>query len=180
MRAPGTRPILILELAGIPFIVFLGSALHFTFEWSGENPLVGVFSAVNESVWEHLKLSFWPALLYAIMEHRYLRGRTKRFLPAKAVGLYLMPLSIVSFFYLYRAFLEESLALDISIFILAVVIGQLASYKLMVRKGSSGISTGVSLLALALLAVLFVVFTFSPPRLPIFEDPTTGGYGIGA
>jgi hypothetical protein len=180
MGAPGTRAILTLELAGIVFIVFLGSALHFTFEWSGGNPLVGVFSAVNESVWEHLKLSFWPALLYALLEHRHLRGRTDRFLPAKAVGIYLMPLFITSSFYLYRAFLEESLALDLSIFVLAVAIGQLASYRLMVRRGPSRISARASLLALALLAGLFVVFTFSPPHLPIFEDPTSGGYGIRA
>jgi len=45
------------------------------------------FSAVNESVWEHLKLSFWPALPHSLLEHRHLRGRTGRFLPAKAVGI---------------------------------------------------------------------------------------------
>ncbi|MCQ5363004.1 MAG: DUF6512 family protein [Candidatus Methanomethylicia archaeon] len=36
------------ELAGIIFIVIVGSFLHFTYELSGENPLVGAFSAVNE------------------------------------------------------------------------------------------------------------------------------------
>jgi hypothetical protein len=135
----------------------------------------GGLSAVNESVWEHLKLSFWPALLYALLEHRHLRGRTDRFLPAKAVGIYLMP-PVTSSFYLYRAFPEESLALDLSIFVLAVAIGQLASYRLMVRRGPSRISARASLLALALLAGLFVVFTFSPPHLPIFEDLTSRGY----
>lgn len=49
---------LILKLIGMIFIIFLGSMLHFTFELSGRNPLVSVFSAVNESVWENLKLAF--------------------------------------------------------------------------------------------------------------------------
>jgi len=56
------KPILIFELLGIVFIVLVGSALHFTFELSGDNPLVGVFSAVNESVWEHLKLGFLASI----------------------------------------------------------------------------------------------------------------------
>ena len=46
------------ELAGIVFTVIIGTMLHFTFELSGNQPVVGVFSAVNESVWEHLKLGF--------------------------------------------------------------------------------------------------------------------------
>jgi len=53
----------------------------------GQESPGGGFSAVNESVWEHLKLSFWPALPYSLLEHRHLRGRTDRFLPAKAVGI---------------------------------------------------------------------------------------------
>jgi hypothetical protein len=57
------------ELVGMVFIILLGSMLHFTFEWSGNQPIVGVFSAVNESVWEHLKIAFWPALLYLIFEY---------------------------------------------------------------------------------------------------------------
>jgi len=170
--------ILKLELAGVVFIVLVGSVLHFTFELSGSNPLVGVFSAVNESVWEHLKLSFWPALLYAVIEYRYLNKKTGNFFHAKTVGIYLMPLIIVSLFYLYRAFTEENLLLDILLFILAVAIGQLASYKLTVWKGASKIYTVISVIALILLASLFIIFTFYPPQLPIFQDPISRGYGI--
>ena len=43
MSNPKMSPILIFELVGIIFIVVVGSALHFTFELSGRNPLVGVF-----------------------------------------------------------------------------------------------------------------------------------------
>ena len=52
------RRVLFFELTGIVFIIILGSILHFTFEWSGSQVVVGVFSAVNESVWEHFKLGF--------------------------------------------------------------------------------------------------------------------------
>ena len=38
-----------------------GAALHFLYDvWP--NPLTAVLAPVNESVWEHLKLFFWPTL----------------------------------------------------------------------------------------------------------------------
>ena len=40
----------------------LGVFLHFTYEISNNNPIVGIFSAINESTWEHLKLIFFPML----------------------------------------------------------------------------------------------------------------------
>jgi len=90
-----------------------------------------------------------------------------------------MPLIIVSsFFYLYRIFSEENLTLDIIIFIAAVAIGQLASYKLMIWKKTLKIYAKISLVAIITLAGLFVIFTFYPPRLPLFQDPISNGYGI--
>lgn len=174
---PDSKRILRLELFGMLFIVVLGSALHFTFELSGDNPLVGAFSAVNESVWEHLKLAYWPALLYAIIEYRLLKGVPGFFL-GKAIGIYLMPITIVALFYTYRAFLEESLIIDILIFILAVIIGQLVGYKIMVWKEPSKASLRISVLSLMLLGMVFILFTYYTPHLPIFQDPISGGYGI--
>ena len=82
------------------FISLLGGVLHFTFGWSGYNPVVGIFSAVNESVWEHLKLGFWPALLYMIIEYRFLKAANNFFL-AKTVVPYTMTAIIPAIFYSY-------------------------------------------------------------------------------
>ena len=45
----------------------LGTLLHFTYEWSGEDKIVAIYSAVNESTWEHLKLVFYPMTIMAII-----------------------------------------------------------------------------------------------------------------
>lgn len=167
------------EVIGMFFIIILGSLLHFTFEWSGHQPIVGVFSAVNESVWEHLKLGFWPALFYAIIECRLLKKSTNNFLFAKTVGIYLIPIIIPILFYSYTAVLEESvLVIDILTFVVAVIIGQLVSYKLLTYRELPDMLNKISLVALVLLGVAFVLFTFYPPHLPLFRDPVTGEYGI--
>ena len=174
------RRILFFELVGIVFIIIFGSVLHFTFEWSGHQAVVGVFSAVNESVWEHLKLGFWPAIVFALIEFKYLSKATSNFLFAKTIGIYLIPIVIVLIFYSYTAILGESiLVIDILSFVIAVIVGQLVSYRLLMGKTLPYNLDMISLVALILLGLAFVLFTFYPPQLGLFQDPITGGYGIG-
>jgi hypothetical protein len=173
------RRIFFYELAGIVFIIVFGSILHFTFEWSGNQAIVGVFSAVNESVWEHLKLGFWPAMVFALIEYRYLKKLTDNFLFAKTVGIYLIPIIITILFYSYTAILGESiLVIDILTFVIAVIVGQLVSYRLLTWKSLPYNLNVISLFALILLGLAFVLFTFYPLQLAMFEDPITGEYGI--
>ncbi len=54
-------------LFGIIFTFILGTLLHFVYEWSGSNVIVGIFSPVNESVWEHLKLLYFPMSLWLLL-----------------------------------------------------------------------------------------------------------------
>ncbi len=173
------KNVLVMEIAGAVFIIFLGSALHFTYALSGNQPLVGFFSAVNEAVWEHLKLAFWPSLVWMLIEFNPLRKITNNFLSAKAIGTYVMVVIIPIVFYLYTLFTGRSVfQIDITTFVVAVVIGQVVSYKLMQKKKLSKFANIISVMALIFLAVLFVVFTFYPPHLPLFLDSNTRQYGI--
>ena len=165
---------LVWELAGIPFIVTIGSALHFAFEWSGFWTPLALFAAVNESTWEHLKLAFWPCLFWAILECRRIDVDQDLFWAAKGYGLLIPPIVIVTVFSSYTAILEYNiLAVDISIFILAVALGQIVSARQLTR---SRLPFGRMLLTLQILA--YATLTFVPPSVPLFQDPRTGDYGI--
>ena len=117
-----------LELLGIPFIVIVGSLLHFTFAWSGYWPPVALIAAVNESVWEHLKLAFWPSIVWAAAVYVALRPNATQFWSASGYALLIAPLLIVTIFYTYTAIVGRNLlALDIATFVIAVAAGQIAS-----------------------------------------------------
>jgi len=123
-----SRSVLFWELIGTIFIIILGSVLHFAFEWSGNQPVVGVFSAVNESVWEHLKLAFWLALLFMLIEYAALKKKVNNFALAKTIGVYLMVIIIPIVFYSCTAMTGKSIfVIDISTFVVAVIIGQMSS-----------------------------------------------------
>jgi FtsH-binding integral membrane protein len=172
------KKILILEVIGTLFIIFLGTALHFTFAASGDNPVVGSVSAVNESVWEHLKLPFWPSIFWLLIIMYPLRNTVSNFFSAKAVGIVLMVIIIPVVFYTYTAFTKENLAIDIATFMIAVIVGQIVSVILYRKTSRSRITEAVAIAVLVLLATMFLAFTFYPPHLPIFLDSESGKYGI--
>jgi len=166
------------EISGIAFVFLLGAMLHFVFEWSGESRIVGLFASVNESVWEHFKQGFWPMCLYAAIEYRFLRGHVSNFLTSKAIAVYLIPTITGLVFYGYTAIVgEEILIVDILIFLAAIVVGQLISYKIMTSAKVPGVSSFVSPIFIIILALVLMLFTLYPPHLPIFLDANTGMYG---
>lgn len=171
--------ILVYEIIGTFFIIILGSALHFTFEISGRLPFVGAFSAVNESIWEHLKLAFFPSLFWLLIEYLPLKKQANNFFIAKMMGTYLMVMIIPIVFYSYTAFTGESLfAIDISTFMVAVIVGQILSYKLLIRKQLNQNLNKIAAVAIIVLALAFIIFTFYPPNIEPFRDSGTGKYGI--
>ena len=174
------KRILKLELIGSAFIIILGSLLHFVFKWFNFFWLVGIFSAVNESIWEHLKLAVIPAALWFLIEDKILKYEIPNFVFAKVKGIFLMPFLIVVLFYSSKAILgTHFLWLDILIFIISVLLGQLLSYWLMfywppVKK----FYAVIGLILLICLLICFAIFTFYPPKIFLFQDPISGGYGI--
>ncbi|MFH1381719.1 MAG: DUF6512 family protein [Chloroflexota bacterium] len=167
------------EMSGIVFVFLLGALLHFIFEWSDESRIIGLFASVNESVWEHFKQGFWPMVIYAAIEYRFLSGRINNFFTAKAVAVYLIPSITGLVFYGYTAIIgKEILIVDILIFLVAIIIGQLTSYRIMTSARLHKYTNLISLIFIILLASALILFTFYPPHLPIFIDGNTAMYGI--
>jgi hypothetical protein len=74
------------ELAGVAVIFLTGSALHSVFDWTGHWRPIAWFAPVNESVWEHFRLAFWPGVLYAMLEYLALRRSVNIFWVGKKEG----------------------------------------------------------------------------------------------
>lgn len=50
-------------LLSIIIISIVGTISHFLYDISNHNKIVGLFTAVNESIWEHIKIALTPATL---------------------------------------------------------------------------------------------------------------------
>lgn len=169
--------ILIFEIVSTIFIMILGTLLHFTYEWSNNNVLVGTFSAINESTWEHLKLIFFPMLITLVIGYIYIGKNIPNYLCAKVLGIIVAILFTIIFFYTYTGIIGTNFAIiDISSFFIAVVLGQYVAYQKMQSKSSC--NNLIAIIILLVLYLCFLIFTFFPPHIALFRDPITGIFGI--
>ena len=156
----------------ISFIVvcIVGTLLHFTFEWSGNNHIVAAFSSTNESTWEHLKLVFYPMLIMTVIGYFYLGKDVKNYLCAKTLGIIYAISFIVIFFYTYTGIIGKNFAfLDIGSFFVGVFLGEFVAYKMTLSmKCCNKLSAGIVLIILLL---CFITFTFNAPSIGLFRNP---------
>lgn len=165
-------------LWGIPVIFLVGTLLHFAYEWTGEFWLVGIFAPVNESVWEHLKMAFWPILgwwgLGSLLFKDLDSMERKSWMIACSSSAVTAPMVIVAFFYSYTGALGiESIVLDIFSLFLGIKLGQLLGLHLYNYLKARNIFSVIAVTIILVMILAFIVFTFYPPDLPIFIEASS-------
>lgn len=166
------------QMGGFIFTAVAGTLLHFLFDWTGGSLVVALFSAVNESIWEHLKLLFYPMVTVAVIQYfRWGKG-IPSFWCIKLLSILLGLVLIPVVYYTYTGILGiQADWFNITIFFLMAAVVYWMETKLLQRQYACGLGPQFAVALLCLTAVVFTVFTFMPPRMPLFQDPLTGTYG---
>ena len=143
-----------------------GVLLHFLFHWF-PNPVLALVSPVRESVWEHVKLLYFPLLGTSLLLTRGNKGigRTPWLLSTVAVCAIMLGAG-----YLYHVTLRgESLYVDLALYFVLLAVGFLLPRVLWPLCEWPGTDKAAVALA-ALLGALIVWFTFFPPDAALFAD----------
>lgn len=149
------------------FIVLFGVFLHYAYELSGGNPIVGLFALVNESVWEHLKLLFFPFLTLTIWDSFTHYKNNLHFLPPRTISILIGMAFQVTCFYTITGIIGRSIAwVNILIFLLSALLVFIVE-KYVCRK-CCRLTIFQAIAILVLWTILFIVFTIAPPALGIF------------
>jgi len=168
----------ICQLVGFAVTSLGGTILHFLYSWLGEAIWIAPFSGVNESTWEHMKLLFWPMLIFALVESFFFRDRGD-FWCVKLRGILLGLILIPVLFYTYNGVIGRSPDwLNIAIFFVSAAIAFLYETRLFNSEKLYCKSQKLPIAVLSAIALLFIVFTFITPEIGIFRDPLSGAYGI--
>lgn len=168
-------------IKGIPILFIISACMHSLYKLTGENKILAAFFPMNESVWEHLKMILLPIILwwsiYYLVNGKIYDINKRKWFTGALVSLIISLITVPLLYYFYTGvFGIESVIIDIIILFLAVLIGQLMG--LYVYKRCKGINYKFCIIVFIILILLFVLFTYFPPELPIFFDSTTGKYGI--
>ncbi len=172
------KEIFIWQFSGIAIVSFLGTILHFLYQWTGFLP-ISLISSVNESTWEHMKLMFTPMLLFAIVEYFDFKSHFDNFWCVKFLGIVLGILLVPILFYtLSGIFGKLSGIVNICIFFTSVILAFTFETYLFKNWNNSCSYKLLFFIALCIIWILFAIFTFYPPEIPLFLDPLSNTYGI--
>lgn len=159
------------EIIGCLFVWIMGTLFHFVYDWTNQNQLVGLFTPINESVWEHLKLLFFPYIFYIIFQYFYVGKQYSSYFTAKLLGILCGMVFVVIGFYLTLAIVGKPVTwIDVMLFFVGVLVSYLVSYQFMIRNDMSDAVEVISFISILTIMILFWGFTYNPPDFSIFQE----------
>lgn len=165
-------------LIGFIFISIVGTLLHFTYELSNHNKYVALFSAVNESTWEHIKIALTPYFVWSLVD-LYFYGNLNNYFFAKLVGVLSIVIIIPIIFYTYQIFTKKPiLFIDIITFYVTIFLGQYFSYLSLNMNDVPHFINYLSIILLTIIFGIYITATIMPIKNFLFKDPLTNKYGI--
>ena len=168
-----------MEIIASLFIIVLGCLGHFIFEWSGHRKWAGLLFAVNESTWEHIKLTIYPSFLWLLAEGLY-RGWSQGLVVAQFAAMAATMLLVPALFYGYTAFTHKNwLWSDILVFCVAVVAGRWIFLLVFNALGASlpVVWFVLALVGMALVLEMYLRLSYHPWHNFLFRDPQNGDFG---
>lgn len=158
----------------IAFVIasILGVIFHFLYNWTGRIRFIGFFVPVNESIWEHLKLIFYPITIVSLAEYYLCKIRTPDFLCIKVRSIWVGMLSTVVIFYTYVGVWGGVIEwLNIVVYFIAMAIAYCFSCKRLIHSGQIKNTPVLCIISFVVVAILFMIFSLYPPAIGIFTVP---------
>ncbi len=172
------RTVFFWQVIGFLFTAIGGTLLHFIYDWSNESVFIAPFSGINESTWEHMKLLYWPLFIYALYERRYFKER-KNYWCIKLWGILSGLISIPVLFYtLNGAFGKTPDWINITIFFISAATAFILETHSFKQDSYRCRWERVAFIAICFIGALFIIFTFFTPKIPLFQDPINGTFGV--
>lgn len=159
------------------FISILGTIFHFTHNWIKNGVLLHIFSAINESTWEHMKMLVAPTLIVLLVQFLTIGPQFENIFFGILILFIVEILTIPLIFEPLRLIIKKvPLFLSILIFYISILFGLLSEYFVLKNKIFL-LNETYSLALIILIVIIFGIFTYYPPRIFLFKDPITGKHG---
>lgn len=158
-------------------ISIVGTLAHFLYDLSNHNKIVGLFTAVNESTWEHIKIGLTPTILWSIYDG-YMYGEEPNYFLAKLCSLLVITVVIPVIFYSQKiVFKKDITIINILSFYIAILLSQYVFYLIINSTSVDFIYRYLSCIGLFIFYGCYLLLTILPLELFLFKDPISKKYG---
>ena len=166
------------KVISVIFIFLLSALFHFIYDWI-PSFFTSLFFPVNESIWEHNKIIVGSFLILAIIEKIYYKKR-KNVIFAEAISSLVCMILVMLIFtpvYLYILKTNDNMIVTFAIFLIAIIVSQIVSYKLLNKEYNSRLEE-LSIILFVIFFLINIIFTYYPPKVALFYDFTNKIYGL--
>lgn len=165
-------------IISIIVISLLGTLAHFLYDASNHNKIIGLFTAVNESTWEHIKIALTPTILWGLLDG-YKYGMNPNYFLAKLMSLVVIIILMPVLFYGYKSIVKKDVSIiDIIIFYVVIICSQLSFYYLLKINPINFGYRYLSCVGLFIVFGAYLLLTLLPLKNFMFKDPISKKYGF--
>lgn len=143
------------QISGSLFILFVGSLWHFIYTYF-PNSFTAFIAPINESPWQHLKLLYWPTVIWLTISFIYLKELREYLLWSTFSSVVSGCIFIIVFYFISVAIFGHVFLLDILNFIIASFLTGFLTIEWSISKRLRGYEILIPLL-------LFSVFLYYLP-----------------
>ena len=167
-------------IKSIIIISIIGTISHFLYDLTNHNKIVGLFTSVNESTWEHIKISLTPTILYSLYDG-YLYGANPNYFFVFFFNFISLIILIPLLFYTYKnIFKKDNKFFNIAIFYISIIISQILFYVILDIPKMDYIYNYLSCIGIFIIFGCYLLLTLLPLKTFLFKDPITNKYGYKA
>lgn len=161
-------------------ISILGTLSHFLYDICNHNKVIGLFAAVNESTWEHIKIALTPTFLWGLLDG-FLYGLNGNYFLAKLLSILTIIILMPLLFYGHKHIAKRDYFIfDIATFYIVVISSQLVFYFIVNLDYINFIVSYISCIGLFIVFGSYMTLTLLPLKNFLFKDPLTNKYGYKA
>lgn len=164
---------------GVLITFLLCFLIHFLYDWF-PNSFFSIFSPVNESIWEHMKLIATSYIIYGLIDYLLLKKYSithNNFL----LQLFIIPIiGILLYLIIYLplySFMGESMIISLTLLFVIIMIMHIISSNILKLKPLKYESI-IGVLGIIIIYIIFGILTYKPPKTELFLDKQNKQYGI--
>jgi len=163
------------------FAIFLLSTLaHFIYDWF-PNTFTSIFFPVNESFFEHTKMTFTVMMVWGLISYLSFKNiRKKNFITALLISTLTTIITLIIIFtpIFYLMNKQDNIFLTLSIYSISIIVGQMVNYFILKRNNENKLLNIISLILIPIIFTIYGILTYYPIKVGLLYDYANNKYGL--